>query len=189
MLNNIGNTNFTGHDNRYQNMAFIGRVADRQADDVSTNARVIRPDQQDYITKQMPIMQTSASGKRSFAMPRKGANVVCLKLPNGTADGVVLGTFYTTSDPPPVSDPNLDFTEYDDGSTMSMNASTGQLDWNLKGAMNMTTGQPVTIKADKIILIGDVEIQGNLKVTGKIDADDDISTTATLYDYRGKDHN
>jgi phage baseplate assembly protein V len=186
----LGDTNKTGYDNRYHNAIFIGRIADRENDDTAANARVIRPDQGDYITKQMPVMQAGTTGKRSFQMPRKGANCVVLKLPNGTADGIILGTYYTTSDPPPVTDPNLDYTVYDDGSTMSMNAATGQLDWDLKGAMNMKAGAPVTIQADTIILVGNVTIRGNLRVEGRIDATEEIHTDQRLHESgRGYDHN
>ena len=174
----LGNNNKTGYDNRYFTEVAIGRIAEQQVDDVQTSARVMHPDKEDLISKPYPVLQPSAGRKRSFQTPRVGANALILRLPNGPSDGFILGTFYTTSDPPPVDDPNLDYTEWDDGTSYEqVNAQSGQYDGLFGGAYNLEARAALTIVAPEIILIGNVRIDGNVRINGILDVEGLIVNT------------
>lgn len=194
--NLLASTDYTkGTDNRFKNAVLIGKVSEVVVDSKGANIRAIMPDKVDHqgqplITKPIPVLQTSAGKKRSFAMPRIGQNVLLVKLPNGTADYAAIGFFYTSKDPPPVTDPKLDYIEYDDGSTMQFDAESGTLTWKLKGDVNWDnegaallkfqgdfTVEPtgnillkptgtVTLEASTIFLKGNINHTGNMTTTG-----------------------
>jgi len=162
--NLLADTDFTdSRDSRFVHSVIIGKVSKIECNEKGANIRVIMPDKIDHtgqplITKPVPVLQISAGGKRSFAMPRVGQNSIMIKLPNSTSSYVSIAHFYTEKDPPPVTDPKLDYCEYDDGDDQSSggNRSTnGQatgsfikfdankgadpsLTWNFKGGISQT---------------------------------------------------
>jgi phage baseplate assembly protein V len=199
--NLLSDTDYTsGRDNRFKNSVVIGRVSEINCDKVSTNVRVIMPDKVDHkgtplVTKPIPVLQQASTAKKSFAVPRIGTNVAMIKMPNGTSDYLVVGGFYTTSDPPPVDDPMLDYVEYDDGSTMQFNASDGTLTWKLKGGIvietdgdiSFTTKGAFNVKADGTAKIEAalVHLKGPMKFEGDIDHQGGMITTKTHRDEKG----
>jgi phage baseplate assembly protein V len=163
----LGDTDYTsGRDNRYFVTAVVGRVSKLEVSDKGANVRVIMPDRLDHqdqplISKPIPVLQVASTAKKSFAVPRLDDNVFLIKLANGTSNYAVLGSFYTSKRPPPVTDPMLDYVEYDDGSTMQFNASTGELTWKLKGDMLWDNEKDFTLKTK-----GDVNVEndGNVSI-------------------------
>jgi phage baseplate assembly protein V len=155
--------------------------------------RVIIPDKVDHkgnplITKPVPVMQVASQAKKSFAIPRVGDCVLLNKMPNGTSDYFVAGSFYNEKHPPPVDDPMLDHCLYDDGSIKQFNAGDGTETWDLKGGINIktakaivveATAEGITIKAaagtvrleaDTLELVGNsgITMQGNITHVGSI---------------------
>lgn len=199
--NLLSDTDYTrGEDTRFKNAVLVGKVSKIETDKTMSNVRVLCPDRTDHknqplITKPIPVMQQSAGHKKSFAMPRVGQDCVLLKLPNGTGDYVMIGTYYTTSHPPPVTDPKLDYCKYDDGSTMQFNAETGQLDWKLKGDMNFENEGAVSIKlkkgytleidGDVLIKAPNIQLEGAMKFKGDIDHEGSMTTSETHRDKTG----
>jgi len=171
-----------GKDTRFGNAVTIGRVTEIDCDDTHANVRVILPDKKDHagtplITKSIPVMQVASTAKKSYAIPRIGTPVVLIKLANGTSDYLVVGSFYTKNDPPPVSDPMLDYVVYDDGSTQQFDANEGTLTWRLKGEIDIETDGDIKIKAktgSKVTIEGDAEVKvksDSAKVTVEAGAD------------------
>lgn len=183
-------------DSRFKSALMIGRVSSIECTATGANVRVIFPDRVDHkgqplITKPIPVLQPAATKKKSFSVPRIGTNVLVAKLPNGTGDYHVLGSFYTTSDPPPVTDPNLDHTEYDDGSVMQFDAGNGTLTWNLKGGIVFECQGNITIKSDggNVTIQGTslinliamlVKIQGNAEIDGNLVVNGNVSNTGSM---------
>lgn len=163
-----------GLDTRFATAVVIGKVSQIECDDKRANVRVLLPDRLDHEgtplnTKPIPVLQVASQAKKSYAIPRLNDQVVLIKLANGTSDYLVVGSFYTTSNKPPVSDPMLDYVEYDDGSTMQFNASNGELTWKLKGNMLWDNEKDFTFKTKGNILI---EIDGD--ITAKPDGNIDV---------------
>jgi|SRR5215471_2761363 len=163
-----------GHDTRFANVAVMGFVAEIDCDDKHANVRVILPQKKDHqgtplVTRKIPVMQIATAAKRQFAVPRLGTPVALIKLANGTSDYFVVGSFYTPTHPPPVTDPKLDYTIYDDGSIIKIDANDGAavtLTWDLKGGVSITTQKDININA-----------QGSAKVT--VNAASDISLVSS----------
>jgi phage baseplate assembly protein V len=188
--NLLSDTDFTkGHDNRFGITAAFGRVSKIECTAEHANVRVIMPDRVDHkntplISKSIPVLQIASSAKKSFAVPRLNDVVALVKLPNGTSNYAVLGSFYTKKNPPPVTDPMLDHTLYDDGSTMQFDASKGQLDWKLTGDLNWDNKGAVLIKLEKgftIQIQGDVLIDApNIHLKGAMNFEGDITHTGGM---------
>jgi len=163
-----------GHDTRYANTTVMGFVCEIDCDDQRADVRVILPHKKDHagtplVTRKIPVMQVASAAKRQFAVPRIGTPVMLLKLPNGTSDYAVIGSFYTPTHPPPVTDPKLDYTIYGDGSINQIDANDGAavtLTWNFKGGISITTQKDITINA-----------QSGAKVT--VTAEGDITLNST----------
>src|SRR5215831_1775194 len=188
----LGSTDYSaGTDNRFKNAVVIGKVSELVVNEKGVNVRVIMPDKVDHqgqplITKPIPVGQVSAGGKRSFACPRLGQNCILVKLPNGMADYLLLGTFYTSKDPPPVTDPKLDYVVYDEGSTMQFDANNGTLTWRLKGQIDIQAEQDIKIKGNAKITIdgdSDVLIKSATKVT--IDGASQLNLIGTTVNIQG----
>src|SRR5262245_58096785 len=122
--NLLSDSDYTkGWDNRFSTAVLIAKVSKIECTDEQANVRAIIPDKVDHNgtahkTNPIPVVRIASEAKRSFAMPRLGTDVLLVKLPNSTSDYAVIGSFYTRNNPPPVSDPMLDYVQYDDGSTM-----------------------------------------------------------------------
>jgi phage baseplate assembly protein gpV len=173
--NILADTDFAdGRDQRFVHSILIGKVSDIVCTDKGANVRVIMPDKLDHddqplITKPIPVLQVSAGGKKSFAMPRIGQNTLLVKLPNSTSSYAAIGFFYTSKDPPPVTDPRLDYCIYDDGSSIKIDSNDGAsvtLTWDFKGGISITTQKDIAINA-----------QGGAKVT--VTAEGDITLNST----------
>jgi phage baseplate assembly protein V len=170
--NIISDTDYTkGWDNRFATSVVIGRVSKVECTKDHANVRVIMPDRVDHegtplISKPVPVLQVASQAKKSFAMPRQDDQVLMVKMPNSTSNYVVIGSFYTKTNPPPVTDPNLDYVVYDDGSIMQFDASTGELTWKLKGDMLWDNEKDFTLKTKGDVSI---EIDGDILLKPKGD--------------------
>jgi phage baseplate assembly protein V len=209
--NLLSDTDYTsGHDNRYGATVLMGFVSKIECTDKRSSVRVILPDRLDHqdnpvITKPVPVLQVASAAKKSFCVPRLGDTVALMKMPNSTSDYFVIGSFYTPRNPPPVSDPMLDHTTYDDGSIMEFNASNGTLTWKLKGDVLWTNEKGATLKFKEAVTIetdGDVNIKpvggsvnieagglislkGTMKFEGNIDHTGNMVTHGTHTDNLG----
>jgi phage baseplate assembly protein V len=202
--NLLSDSDYTsGKDNRYKASVHIAYVTKIECDKAKGRAhvRVIIPDKVDHkgnplITKPVPVMQVASQAKKSFAIPRVGDCVLLNKMPNGTSDYFVAGSFYNEKHPPPVDDPMLDHCLYDDGSIKQFNAGDGTETWDLKGGINIKTAQAimievtggdVTIKPSGTALIEaqTVHLKGAMNFEGDITHTGNMTTSGTHTDSVG----
>lgn len=79
-------------DQAIKSLIRVGEIS--SVNTVSGAARVVFPDRSDFVSYELPVMK--------HAWPVDiGEQVACLFLPTGSADGFVLGAYYTEDDPPP----------------------------------------------------------------------------------------
>jgi phage baseplate assembly protein gpV len=165
--------------------------------------RVQMPDRTDHndqplTSKPVPVMQIASLAKKSFAVPRKGTNVLMLKLPNGTSNYAVVGSFYTSENPPPVTDPLLDYCEWEGGHKQTFDANQdadvflkqefkGGWDATIKKDVNLTTtdGAKFNVVADGDVLVKSANANVNVEsptgtVTIKQQTIDQQATTIKL---------
>ena len=153
--NLLADTDFTdGRDKRFVHSVLIGRVSKLECSDTAANVRVTMPDRLDsegqpLITKPIPVLQVSAGGKKSFAMPRIGQNALMVKLPNSTSSYAAIGFFYTRKEKPPVKDPLVDYCEWEGGHIQKHDANEDAdvfLTQDFKGGWNCTVKKDVNLK-------------------------------------------
>jgi phage baseplate assembly protein gpV len=153
--NLLSDTDYTkGWDNRFGVAVCIGKVSKIECSEKGANARIIMPDRLDHednplISKPVPVLQIASKGKRSFSMPRQSDNVLMVKLPNGTSNYAILGSFYTSKEPPPVTDPKVDYCEWEGGHTEKRDANDDAdvfLTQDFKGGWNATIKKDVNLK-------------------------------------------
>jgi phage baseplate assembly protein V len=191
--NLLADTDFAkGNDSRFKSSLMIGRVSSIECTETAANVRVLIPDRLDHggqplITKPVPVLQPAASKKKSFAIPRIGTNVLLAKLPNGTSDYAVIGSFYTTKDPPPVTDPNLDHVEYEDGSVIEFDAGSGTMKWDLKGGITLECVGDLTLKSSGALLVDapNIHLKGAMNFEGDIIHTGNINTSGRHTDSGG----
>jgi phage baseplate assembly protein gpV len=173
--NLLADTDYTdGRDQRFVHAVVIGKVSKLEVSEKGANMRVIMPDKIDHtgnplITKPVPMLQISAGGKKSFAMPRVGQNVLMVKLPNSTSSYAAIGHFYTTKVPPPVTDPMVDYCEWEGGHSEKFDANSGAdpfLTQDFKGGWKATIAKAVNIAttggaAINLTSDGDTNIKSN----------------------------
>ena len=82
-------------------------------------------------------------------MPRIGQNALMVKLPNSTSSYAAIGFFYTSKEKPPVTDPKVDYCEWEGGHTQKHDANKDAdvfLTQDFKGGWNCTVKKDVNIK-------------------------------------------
>jgi phage baseplate assembly protein gpV len=179
--NILSDTDYTkGWDNRFGVAVVIGKVQKIECSEKGANVRVSMPDRVDHegqplITKPVPVLQIASQAKKSFAVPRCDDNVLMVKLANGTSNYVAIGSFYTSKSPPPVTDPLLDYTEWEGGHTETRDANEdaevflkqdfkGGWDATIKKDVNLKTtdGAKMNLEADGDVLVKSAT--GNINV-------------------------
>jgi phage baseplate assembly protein V len=136
-----------------KNMIRIGKVS--SINPAKGMVRVVIEDQQDMVTNDLPMLSNE------YNLPTIGDLVLCLFLGNGISSGFCLGKYFSTVNPPPVTDSQIIYKDFGDGSCIKYDKASKTL----------------TIKADT------VAIEGNLSVTGN------ISATGTILDVGGNTNN
>lgn len=109
--------------------------------------KVVYHDRDDEVTRELPML---ANG--TYEMPRVGDQVYVQHLSNGTEAGVVLGRAWSQKNGPTESGADLWRKDFRDGNYIKY------------------TGGVLTIKATKVVIEGDLEVQGEIVAAGDVKA-------------------
>ena len=115
-------------------------------------------------TDWLPVLTQAAGGNRFYCLPDPGALAVCLLDAQGES-GVVLGTVYNDSDPPPADSPDLHVLQYANGTRIEHDRSTGNVLVKTSGKVLVQAGE-VTIDAPNTTTTGNLLVQGSLTYQG-----------------------
>lgn len=129
-----------------KNMVRVGRVSSRGTGTV----RVVFGDRQNMVSYDLSVIVQQSQDNKDWWMPDVGEQVVCLFLPNGNAQGFVLGSFYSDVDMPPVSDPNKRHIRFEDGTSVEYDRSTHTMTIECQGPVNITAAGNVRVTGDVI---------------------------------------
>lgn len=132
-----------------RNIIRVGRIS--SVDTKANTAKVYFPDKDNTLSYDLHIINRASKDDKDYWVPDIDEQVLCLMLPNvsgnGVQEGFILGSFYSTADPPVIDDTNKRAIHFKDGGYIVHDRSNGNLDIYVTGAIN--------IKAD-----GDVKING-----------------------------
>lgn len=109
--------------------------------------RVVYPDQDNAVTRELPMLAND-----TYEMPAVGEMVYVQHLSNGREAGVVLGRAWSGKTMPKESGAGLWRKDFRDG-----------------GYLRYKDGI-LTIKAEKVVILGDLEVQGEIVATGDVTA-------------------
>jgi phage baseplate assembly protein V len=158
-----------------RNMFRQGKVIERIVDDTQCSVRVQWHDKRGLISRPLPVKQFGSKGTSAFWCPKIGDDVNVTMLPNSDGgEGFVDGSFYNTSNPPPVTNPDQRHITFADGTIIDYTEANART--RTGGSLSITTQQPITITCEGIITIqatktifnGDVDINGTLVLEGII---------------------
>ncbi len=114
------------------------------------------------VTGWLPVVVSRAANNKEYNLPDIGEEVLCAFLSDtGVEDGVVLGCLYNKHDRPPTDDEDMWMTTFKDGAKISYNRRTHALSATIPGT--------ATITANKVTIVGDLEVSGNIHASGKIE--------------------
>lgn len=120
-----------------------------QVDDAKARVRVKVPSRDNLESYWLEVLQRGSKGNRDYWMPDVDDQVRILTDEKLEA-GCVLGAIYSESDPPPVSDRNLYHVEFQDGTIIDFNRTTGKLSILTTGDIDIIAGGNMKLVATRI---------------------------------------
>ncbi len=129
-----------------KNLVRVGRVS--STDPEQATVRVVFADRQNLVSYDLPVIVRQSLRNKDYWMPHVGEQVVCLFLPNGNAQGFILGSFYSTNDRPPVNTGEKRCVQFEDGTHLEYDSSNHTLTIIAQGPIHVV-GQ-VTVAGDVI---------------------------------------
>jgi phage baseplate assembly protein V len=129
-------------------------------------------------TELIPWTAGRAGQTKKWSAPTVGEQVIVFAPGGETGLGFALGGFYSSDNPTPSTDPNVDMVEYPDGSTVQYDSGSNTLTVNVSGNGNVVVNCKVaTVKAETSVTLdtpeatvtGNLTVQKNLGVVGAMD--------------------
>ncbi len=114
--------------------------------------KVRLPDSDQMETAELPVVFAKTLENKAYDMPDVGEHVVCIFLPNGLEQGVVLGAVYSGQDPVPVNHVDKTHYRFKDGSFMEYDRGTHELNIDIKGGITINAATQIRMSAPRIDL-------------------------------------
>lgn len=158
----------------------VGTVSSINAE--KHTARVVFSDEGNNVSYDLPIIVPNTYDNSDYQMPDINEDVLCLFLPDGVEDGFILGSWYAGEVKPPCDNPEIRRVKFKDGTTVSYNRLTHELDVVIEGThihadrqkVNITTLQEVNINTTN----ANITASGN--ITMQSGGDTTITAGGTL---------
>ncbi|EKU78345.1 phage baseplate assembly protein V [Veillonella seminalis] len=125
-------------------------------DPTTHTARAVIPDKDNKVTGPLQILEKNTLNNKHQHSYAIGEQVLIIFDPNSKNlnEGWIIGAMYSGADTPPVADENVETAVFSDGTSVSMNTSSGTLSINSPGTVNIKAG---TINIEGA---GDVVVNG-----------------------------
>lgn len=137
-------------------------------------AKVLFP-ADDLVSPWLHVSQQTTKGSKDYGLPAIDTPVACL-MDEHNEEGVIVGAIYNDKNQPDSSQRSgVRSVIFSDGTKVEYNQNTSQLLVNVSGN--------VTIEA------GEVTIDGDLKVTGSVEADSEVTANAGVASVSLSTHN
>lgn len=153
-------------------------------DPANAKVRVQFPDRDEMISDWLPVGQRKTLGDFDYWLPDLNTQVVCLMDENCEA-GVVLCAIYSDEDQPPVSNADLFYKKFQDGTVLQYDRATHKLTADIKGDLELITTGSVTatiggtltgeVTGNTTLTTPQCTLNGNLQVNGNIIASGNVA--------------
>lgn len=138
--------------------------------------KVTLPDSDGVVSQPLKVLFERSADNASYDMPDKGEQVVCIFLANGMETGFVLGSFFSSMDPVPVSSADKKHYRFKDGTTIEYDRAAHKLSIDVVGgdvevvadknvAVTATTVDVVASAQAKVVA-PEIVLEGNISSTG-----------------------
>ena len=140
-------------------------------------ARVTISDEDNLTTHELAVLCRNTFKNHDYNMPDVGDDVLCVFMPQGIEEGFILGSFLAGNEQPPTTNQDERKVEFADGTTVTYNRATHELDVVIEGThihadrakVNITTPQEVNINTTNanITASGNITMKsgGNTSIT------------------------
>jgi phage baseplate assembly protein V len=161
-------------------------------DPAKYKVRVQFPDRDGMVSDWLPVGVRKAVGDLDYWLPDKGTQVACL-MDERCVAGVVLCALYSDVDLPPVSNPDLFYKKFKDGTVIQYDRATHKLFADVKGNIEVKatgtltagiTGNS-TITTPTCTLNGNLVVNGTAVVSGNINGGANIVAAVNVADVGG----
>lgn len=143
-------------------------------------ARVQFPDLDDMVSGWLQVITRKSLKDKACLTLDEGEQVACI-LDANFENGCVLGAIYSEADLPPVTSRDKACFQFFDGGQFEYDRSTGTMTIVTTGPANLTAGGPVKVAAPSVTFVspdatfsGNVQVDGNLKVGGDVNAEGSV---------------
>lgn len=146
----------------------IGEVS--SVDYAAGTARVAFDDDDSLVSFDLQVLHNNTIANKDYAMPDVGEDVICLFLPSGT-EGFILGSVYAGEITPPETSGAKRTVEFSDGTRISYDRETNQLDVQISGTTISANKESVKVNTPVSVDITGaqtvkVDTQGAVLITG-----------------------
>lgn len=135
-------------DSIIKNLIRVGIVS--SVDAAACTVRVAFSDKENMVSYDLPVLQNNTLNNKSYHLPDAGEQVVCLFLPNGLAQGFVIGSIYSAQDVPPVNSADKWHVKFADGTTIEYDREEHTLAIDAKGPITIKAAGNITVEGDVI---------------------------------------
>ena len=150
-----------------QEIIRIGRVS--QTNPVKHTARVYISEE-DLTTHELAVLCRNTFKNHDYNMPDVGDDVLCIFMPFGEEEGFILGSFYAGNVQPPTTNQDERKVEFADGTTVTYNRQSHELDVVIadthihadRQKVDVTTNVSVNVTTDGTI---NLDAKGNINIS------------------------
>jgi len=131
-----------------KNILRVGRVSSVNPSNCS--ARVTFEDRSDVVSYELPILVKGSLHTFDYWLPAVHESVLCMFMPNGSAQGFIVGSFYSAINSPPMMDENKRYVAFSDGTSIEYDLSTHTLSVTAEGPIKITATGDIHVTGDVI---------------------------------------
>ncbi len=144
----------------------IGEVS--SVDYAKGTARVAFDDYDSIISYDLPVLQPNTFKNKDYRMPDIGEDVLCIFLPNGTAEGFIVGSFYAGEVTPPESSGDFRTVKFSDGTIIKYDRAKHELTAEIDKTKIVANRENVLVNVPNSVIVtaeSDVTVNAKNKVT------------------------
>jgi len=155
------------------NILKIGKVVNRYPDKGTVRVEFEKASEEDKtISYELSVLQPKTLKDKFYYMPEEGEYVLCVFLPYAPDIGFVIGAYYNSVIPTPISDNNKWHKTFEDGTILEYDKKSHKLTAIVNGDIeitaNNTTITTITTHNGNVTINGDLFVDGNITASQNV---------------------
>lgn len=129
--------------------------------------RVQFPDHDNVVSYWLPVGVQKSLGDFDYWLPDLNTHVACL-MDENYEFGVVLCAIYSDTDLPPISNPDLFYKQFADGTIIQYDRAGHKLTANVQGTVDLVATGTITSTSPLWTHNGNLEVNGHIVASGNV---------------------